>query len=257
MDIAFLSIAAIAVVILGLSKGGFAGIGMASTPLVAAVSDPLTAVAVMLPIMLVQDAVAVFLYHRDFDRQSLQRMLPGGVLGVLLAYLLAATVPDWGVKALLGSLSLVFSLWQALVILRGFPDLRSSDRFDRVFASLAGFGSGFSSAIAHAGPPPFQIYALPKRLQKEVYVGTSVMFFAAINVVKVPSFAALGLFTMGGLKTSLLFVPLAAASSWLGSRLVRSLDPRAFNLVIVLIMLVISLVLLGQAATAAQTASSV
>ena len=59
-DAVFYLVLAVAVTILGLSKGGFAGIGMVSTPLVAAFSDPLTAAGLMLPVMMVQDPVAVF-----------------------------------------------------------------------------------------------------------------------------------------------------------------------------------------------------
>lgn len=246
-DVSFLLVTGLAVTILGLSKGGFAGIGMVSTPMVAAMSDPLTAVALMLPIMLVQDAVAVFLYRFSFDRDILVRMVPGGLIGVVLAYLLAATVPDWGVKAVLGVVSLAFSLWQAVVTRRGVPELHPLRRYDHALGLGAGAAGGFASAIAHAGSPPFQIYVMPRHLRKEVYVGTSVMFFVALNLMKLPSFAALGLFSLAELKISAFFVPLAVLSNWLGSRLVRLVDPKAFTAIITLILLGISLVLIGQA----------
>ncbi|MCB1361977.1 MAG: sulfite exporter TauE/SafE family protein [Rhodobacter sp.] len=247
-DAVFYLVLAVAVTILGLSKGGFAGIGMVSTPLVAAFSDPLTAAGLMLPVMMVQDPVAVFLYRRSFDRSLLRRMLPGAVLGVALAYVFAASVPEWSVQAVLGVLSLGFALWQLAILRRGVPDLPPVPRFDRVLGLLSGAGSGFSSAIAHAGSPPFQIYVMPRHLPKEVYVGTSVMFFAATNVMKVPSFAALGLFRSDLLALSVLYMPLAVFSSWLGVRLVRYVDVQRFNVIITLILLLIGLSLLWQSA---------
>jgi hypothetical protein len=246
-DPLLLAVMGLAVIILGLSKGGIAGIGMASTPMVAAVIDPLTAVALMLPIMLVQDGVAVLIYRRRFDARIVRHMIPGGAIGVLAAYFLAANVPEWTVKAVLGAVSLCFALWQFIVHFRGIPAVAAQYRHDRALALCAGAASGFTSAVAHAGPPPFQIYVMPKHLEKEIFVGTSVMFFAAVNLMKLPSFVALGLFDAAMLGTSALFVPLAVAASWAGAWLVRFIDAQKFRLVITSVLLAISLVLLLQA----------
>lgn len=237
----------IAVVILGLSKGGFAGIGMLSTPLVASIMDPLVAVGLMLPIMLVQDGTAVWLYRHSFSAAILRRMLPGGLMGVIAAYVFATAVPVWAVKAMLGAVSVVFSSWQIAVSLRGLPNVPKRPRYDGVLGVSAGAACGFTSAIAHAGFPPFQIYVMPKGLPKEVYVGTSVIFFAGVNLMKLPSFASLGLFSAETLKASATMVPLAIASSWLGAHLVRKVDAEKFRLIITGLLFVIGLELLRQA----------
>ena len=244
----------IAVVILGLSKGGFAGVGMASTPLVASVIDPLTAIGLMLPIMVIQDGVAVWIYRRSFSSTILLRMIPGGFLGVLAAYFFAVSVPPWGIKGVLGVVSVVFSVWQIIVHLRGVPDIPAQPRFDAALGVSTGAACGFTSAIAHAGFPPYQIYVMPKHLVKEVYVGTSVMFFASINLMKLPSYASLGLFDVQNLKTSAILIPLAIASSWLGAHLVRKVDAQRFKLIITVILLLIGVELLRQAWGAAGVA---
>jgi hypothetical protein len=104
-------------------------------------------------------------------------------------------------------------------------------------------GSGFASMIAHAGTSPFQVYAMPKNLGRDMYVGTSVLFFAATNLMKAPAFLALGQLSVSQFKTSLIFFPLAMASSWLGVRLVRTIDVRKFNFTITLILLCVSIAL--------------
>jgi len=48
-DPAFLAAAFIAVLLVGLAKGGFSGIGMAATPLLALTMPPLQALAILLP----------------------------------------------------------------------------------------------------------------------------------------------------------------------------------------------------------------
>jgi uncharacterized protein len=83
--------------------------------------------------------------------------------------------------------------------------------------------------IAHAGTPPFQFYVMPKGLDREMYIGTSVLFFAATNLMKAPAFLALGQLSVSQLKTTLIFFPLAMASSWMGVRLVKTIDVRKFN----------------------------
>ena len=245
-DPVFFIVVGIAVVILGLSKGGFAGIGMASTPLVAAFSDPLTAAGLMLPIMLIQDPVAVYIYRRDLNPQILRTMIPGGIFGIFMAYWMASTVPETAVKAVLGAVSVAFAVWQLAGYFRGLPEIKLVPRRDKVLGFSAGAASGFTSAIAHAGPPPFQIYVMPKHLRKNIYVGTSVMFFAAVNLMKLPSYIALGLFSVDTLQISALFIPLAVASSYAGAWLVRYIQPDRFRLLITLILLLIGGVLLGQ-----------
>lgn len=245
-DVVTIAVMTVAVIILGLSKGGFAGIGMVSTPMVAAATDPITAVGLILPILLVQDAVAMTLYRREFDRTLLFRLIPGGLLGIVFAYYLASTVPDWGIKLVLGAVSFVFAVWQIIVLLRGIRGLRVQGTLDPVFGLLAGIASGFASSIAHAGSPPFQIYVMPKQLKKEIYVGTSVMFFASLNAMKLPSFAALGLMTPTSLKFSAVFIPLAILSSWLGAWLIRRIQVRSFNMIITIILFVIGIILLTQ-----------
>ena len=100
--------------------------------------------------------------------------------------------------------------------------------------------------IAHAGTPPFQFYVMPKHLDRDMYVGTSVLFFAATNLMKAPAFLALGQLTAAQFKTTLIFFPLAMASSWLGVRLVRTIDVRNFNVVITVILLAVSIALISQ-----------
>ena len=76
--------------------------------------------------------------------------------------------------------------------------------------------SGLTSTIAHAGGPPLIVYLLPQQLDKAVLVGTTVIFFAVINVVKLVPYAWLGLFDARNLATSLVLAPLAPVGIGLG-----------------------------------------
>ena len=66
-DPLFYAAAFAAVIFLGLGKGGFSGVGLAATPLLALLVPPVQAVAIVLPILLLQDVVSVWAYRRDWD----------------------------------------------------------------------------------------------------------------------------------------------------------------------------------------------
>src|SRR5687768_5779323 len=82
-----------AVILLGLAKGGFAGLGVLGMPLMALTIPPVQAAAITLPILMVQDVFSVWVYRRSWDRANLRVLLPGAAAGIVLAYLLAARVP--------------------------------------------------------------------------------------------------------------------------------------------------------------------
>ena len=67
-----------AVVLLGLSKGGFSGLSTLAMPLFALAISPVKAAAIILPILIVQDWVSVWAFRRDFDLRNLAILVAGG-----------------------------------------------------------------------------------------------------------------------------------------------------------------------------------
>jgi uncharacterized membrane protein YfcA len=216
-DPVFYAFAVPAVIFLGLSKGGFSGIGMVATPLVAIILPPLEAAAILLPIILIQDALSVWVYRRVWDPWNLKVMLPGAVIGVGSAWLLAAYVSNGMIRLLVGLIALGFV---AYALLRHYlPGEPAKPRASHgvVWGTL----SGFTSTLIQIGGPPYYAFVLPQRLEKMIYVGTTVMFFAAANAMKVAPYVALGQFSTAGLATSLALFPLAIASNFFGIWLVK------------------------------------
>ena len=224
-----------AVVMLGLSKGGFSGLGMVATPLLALVLPPLQAAAILLPIILLQDVLSCWIYRRVWDPWNLKVMLPGAVLGVAAAWLFAAHVSEGAIRLLVGLIALGFALnaW-----------LRRK-RIDEIAQPRASHGimwgglAAFTSTLIQIGGPPYYAFVLPQRLEKMLYVGTTVWFFALVNAMKVAPYFALGQFSTSGLVTSAALIPLAVASNVLGVWLVR-ITPEAlfYKLTNVLVLLI-------------------
>jgi uncharacterized membrane protein YfcA len=72
----FYAVAIPAVILLGLAKGGFAGIGVVAVPMMALAVSPVLAASITLPILLVQDVVSVWAFRRNWDKGLLILMLP-------------------------------------------------------------------------------------------------------------------------------------------------------------------------------------
>ena len=232
-DFTFYLAAIPAVFLLGLAKGGFAGVGVLAMPLLALVISPIRAASIMLPILIVQDAISTWIYRRTFDRRNLAVMLPGACVGILLGYLFAAYVSDAAIELSVGIIAVWFAA-RNLVASRkaAVPPAKTHPALGVFWGGVA----GFVSMIANAGAPPFQIYVLPQRLPRDVFVGTGVFFFAVVNWVKVPPFFALNLFTRENLATSLVLIPLAMLSTGFGVWLVRRVSTERFYFIIYLVM---------------------
>jgi uncharacterized membrane protein YfcA len=229
--------AVVAVVISGLAKGGFAGIGALAMPVMVLANAPVESAAVLLPILIVQDAVGVWAFRRTWDGRVLAVMLPGMTIGVGLGYLFSRQVSETVVLAVVGAVSVLFGL-QRLWAERGGRIALASNSPGWV-GMIFGAASGFVSHVAHAGSPPFQMWVLPKKLERDVLVGTTAVSFAYMNWIKVPAYAALGQFTATNLWHSAWLVPLALLSTYGGVRLVRRVDPARFYRLIYAFMILV------------------
>jgi uncharacterized membrane protein YfcA len=244
----FYALAIPAVVMLGLAKGGFAGAGAAAMPMVALAISPVRAAAILLPILIVQDVVSVWAFRRTCDKRILAIMLPGAALGIFLGYLLAAKVSASVILGVLGALSILFALYR-LYLSHGAPAQAPKPHapiVDAALGTIAGIASGFTSQVAHAGQPPFHMWVLPKNLSRDSLVGTTALFFAIINWLKVPAYIALNQFTPANLATTAVLMPAAIAGTFAGVWLVRRVDAERFYTLIYLMMIVVGAALLWE-----------
>jgi uncharacterized protein len=246
-DPLFYLLALPAVVALGLSKGGFAGVGQMATPMLALVMPPLEAAAIMLPIMILQDAIAVWVYRKDWNGRILAIVLPGAVVGVGLGWLLAAHISDATVRVFTGAATIAFVLYNWFGPKRIADEVaRDTGRANVPVGVFCGVLSGFASCIAQAGGPPYQIYVLAQKLPKMTFVGTTAIAFASLNWMKVVPYFALGQFSTKGLGTSLVLLPLAIATNALGFWLVRVTPTEIFYRITYIIMFIISVELVRE-----------
>lgn len=222
----FYALAGAAVILLGLSKSGFSGLGAPAAPILALSIPPIEAAAITLPTMIVQDWVGVYAFRREVDLRNLAILSPGALIGVVLAYFLAAQVSEDVVRL---AVSLVSIGFVALMIVRDHLLANTRPSRAKVGPGLFwGAISGFASFVSHAGGPPFLVYVMPQRLSAPMFAGASVLFFAAVNLMKVPPYLLLGQFSRAHLLISLTLLPLAILSTLAGVGIVRRVPARRF-----------------------------
>lgn len=238
-----------AVTVLGLGKGGFVGIGMIATPMLALAVPPLQGAAILLPILICQDLISIWTYRRHWSAWNLKVLMPGSLFGIGAATLFASSVSNAAIEATIGAIGLAFVAyaWLGPRLLTGLRQTADKPRRPPIALGLLwGALSAFMSLLIQVGAPPFQIHILPQRLDKLTLVGTSVIFFAFVNWMKVAPYFLLGQFSPRNFATSLALLPLAVAANFVGIWLVHKTPQERFYQISYLLMLLISLALLWQ-----------
>ncbi|TCS61100.1 sulfite exporter TauE/SafE family protein [Primorskyibacter sedentarius] len=217
----------VAVALVGLSKGGLGGaMALIAVPLLAFVMPPMQAAALLLPVLLAMDAISLWAWRGYYDKQLLLDMLPAGILGIAVGASAVSITSDDFVRLVVGLVALLFVIRTAIAARGGTA--RRAARQNRPLAAVFGTFAGFTSFVAHAGGPPFQVYAMPLRLDPKVFTGTSVIFFSVMNAIKVLPYAALGEFTSRSLWSALTLLPIALVSTFLGAAIVKRMRAEIF-----------------------------
>ena len=161
----------------GAFGGGFSIVGI---PLLSIVMDPVTAGGLLAPLFIAMDLYALRYWKPStWSKPDLKLLLPGLVAGIGFGYLLFRVLDHRAIAIVMAVVTLIFvALWLvagAEVTIRP----RSTPK-----AITAGLASGITTMVAHSGGPPLAMYLLPLGLSKDVYAGTTSMFFTVGNALK-------------------------------------------------------------------------
>lgn len=238
----------IAVFFVGLSRGGFGGaMGMMGVPIMAIAIPPVQAAAILLPILILVDIVGLWSWRKDYDRTTLMILIPGALIGIVIAWLAAAYVSDDIVRLIVGLLCVLFVFEYAIKMVKQQGVDLPPKPHNRPWGTFWGVIAGFTSFVSHIGAPPFQVYTMPIRLSPASFAGTTIRFFFIINVIKLGPYFALGQFDTTNLSTSLLLMPLAPLATLLGVKIVKKMKPETFYPLMYALMLLAGLKLIYDA----------
>lgn len=217
LDALFFAVAVPAVLLAGVSKGGFgSGAAFAATPLLALVIEPAQAVGLMLPLLMLMDVTGLRAYWRGWSVPHALRLMAGAVPGVILGWLTFRAVSTDGVRLMVGAVAIGFVAFQ---MLRAAGHLVPRPGAGApIWGLFWGAVTGFTSFVSHAGGPPASMYLLANPLDKTRYQATTVVVFWWVNLIKFVPYMALGMFTVQSLRANLLLAPVAVLGVMLGAR---------------------------------------
>lgn len=239
---AFWALAVLASVFVGMGKGGLPVVGMLGVPVLALVPGihAVTAAGLLLPLYVVSDMFGLYAYRREFDRRVLAILLPAATLGIAIGYFTATLVSEAWVTVLIGVIGVVFAL-NLLIKRQVVVEPAEAKVAPGVFWGAV---TGFTSFVSHSGGPPYQVYTMPLGMTKAVFAGTSTIAFAYINAVKLIPYYLLGQINLASLEKVLVLMPIAAASVFVGVRLVKWLPERLFFQLVTWALLLVSIKLI-------------
>ncbi|MDO6731202.1 sulfite exporter TauE/SafE family protein [Marinovum sp. 2_MG-2023] len=235
----FWIVAGLAAFMLGLSKGGVPMLAMLSVPFMSIFMAPTMAAGLLLPLYILADTYAIYLFRKAFSVKNLKIMLPGAVVGVLAAFFSVSVVPGDAIKLLVAGIGFYYLINSVRNRMSGVErqPKQAGVRPGLFWGTLA----GFTSYISHAGGPPFQAYVLPQKLDKMVYLGTTTIFFAVVNLMKLPPYIVAGQITWESLPDAMWLAPCTLLGAWSGARIARVLPQKVFFILVELALAAVSL----------------
>ena len=235
INLIFLSTVVPAILLYGIAKSGLGGsISLISVPLMTIVMPLSQALAIILPILIFSDLIAVYRFRKEFDLNTLKLIVPFAGIGIFIGSLSFSYFSEDLLKIIVGVMGFLFAGHYFLFKKNKEEKSKKSLLKGEICSMIA----GFTSFCVHAGGTPTSIYLLPLRMKKEIYVGTRVIFFTFVNLIKLPFYIKLSMVNFETFKQSVILFPLAIIGIFIGYRILKIIDEKLFyNIIYVLILI--------------------
>tara|TARA_B100001248_G_scaffold210251_1_gene164443 strand:+ start:2832 stop:3593 length:762 start_codon:yes stop_codon:yes gene_type:complete len=216
--------------IMGMSRGGIGGgFGLVGVLLAAQIMPPITAAAFLLPILVVTDPFAYWLYRKHVLWRSMNILLAGGLIGMLTGAITIKLITPEALKIFIGLLALI------LVgdgLMRHFRKVTEPRILGPIWGLLSGSLAGYSSFLIHSGLPPIAAYLLPQNITRQAFLGTVAVFFSICNFLKIVPYWYLGIFNFDLIGLTSLFIPISFVGLFVGRIINHFLTDRIFFIIV-------------------------
>ena len=226
-----------AIILFGVAKSGLGGsVSLISIPLMTFVMPLNQALAILLPILIFSDFISAYKFRKEFDLNTLKLMVPFAAIGAIIGASTFSFLSESYLKFILGVMGFVFT-FHYFFLKKDANKPVPANYFKGAICSAV---AGFTSFYAHSGGTPTSIYLLPLRLKKEIYVGTRIIFFTCINLVKLPFYLYLSMVNTSSFTQSLILLPLSVFGIFVGYKLLKIIEESLFYNAIYILILVAS-----------------
>jgi uncharacterized membrane protein YfcA len=220
----------------GIAKAGIAGVNGLFVGLFALVMPSVKqSSGVVLPLVIFGDWIAVAAYRRHLQWRHLVRLFPWAAGGVVLGYFALGHWSDHTIKTVVGTIILalaILSYWRRFRSGTAATDVEDAIRPLHIHwfaAACLGLVAGFATLVANAAGPLMAIYLVAMRLPKMEYVGTTAIFFAMINLFKLPFMINLGLVSLPSVAFDVCLFPAVAIGLFAGRWMLQRIRQRVFE----------------------------
>jgi uncharacterized membrane protein YfcA len=192
--------------------------------------------------LMVGDVFAVYMYWKEWDPDLVKRMLPAGIVGALAGTALLSWMSPNGLRIVLGVFVLV------LVAYKFVSDWIQAIRYKPRpwHAPVAGFLAGLASGMFNNGGPAFSSYLLLQKLRARPFIATTAIYFALLNLIKVPGFVYTGILNVPLLFSLWWVFPFIPVGIWVARFTLTRVSLSAFEWIIIALLIFSSLWLFWQ-----------
>jgi uncharacterized membrane protein YfcA len=230
-----------AIILFGIAKSGLGGsIALISIPLMT-IAMPLTeALGIILPILIFSDFIATYKYRKEFDLGTLKLIVPFAALGIVIGSFTFSYFSEDLLKFIIGLMGFLFA--GHYFLFKKNQEAKSEKNL--IKGGICSTIAGFTSFCVHAGGTPTSIYLLPLRMRKEIYVGTRIIFFTFVNLIKLPLYINLSMTNLETFKQSVVLFPVALLGILIGYKLLKIIEEKLFYNILYALIFVTSTKLL-------------
>lgn len=223
-------LALICAMMVGFSKTAVNGVSTLAIPIMAGIFGGKSSAAILLPMLIIGDLLAVRHYRIHNNWSYIWRLLPWTFGGLIIGLTVGNAVSDQQFKMII-AISVLICLG-----IMFWLELRKGEVFilnQWWFAALIGLVGGFTTMIGNAAGPVITIYFLSMRLKKYDFISTGAWLFMILNLAKLPLQI---IFWKATTLTTLVFdaamIPAIVLGALLGIWVIKKIPEKPFRLVV-------------------------
>lgn len=215
---------------------------MIVVPLFAQFRPARNVVALMLPLLFSTDVFSLGHYWKQWHRKSVWQLLPGAVIGILLASFILNDLSDEHLKKVIGGIACLFAILEFVRSKRKRTKVSEETNeetrisFKTWHGVLLGALAGIFSTLAHMAGPVLVMYLLPQRLGNRTFVATTTILYFFINLTKIPAYIQLGLFSTEIIIEALALLPFIGLGVQVGVYLNSKFSERNFSRIVLFVL---------------------
>jgi uncharacterized protein len=234
---------ALVALLIGLAKGGLGNaLGALVTPMLALIMPAPLAIGTGLPLLVIGDLFAVRANWKQWDLRLTLRPIPGTIVGIIVGTALIGSLNPRTLQHIVGVMVLLYCVYKVLE--RRFRSAIRTGEVPPYQDHAFGVAAGVASALGNAGGPIHTVYMLMHTLKPQTFVATAALYFALLNMLKLPGYLLAGVLTPESALRVIWSAPLVFIGVYAAKALSRRVDVSTFETIILTVLAAMAVFLL-------------